>query len=580
MKNIFFNIRKIFYLVDESRKKIPLIIFSFVMISILELFSISIIIPYISFVLEGATNFPLFDKIINHYLINFSQNQLVIYIGVIIFLVYFLKSISTIGINFLIISYSAGVQADMKSYLIRKYLRMPYSIFLVNNSAEYINNTHNLTSTFTDNVLTPFLKLISELLVILFIGTGLIIISPSGMLLFISIILIPILVYDLFIKKKLKQYGIDIAIANKLLIKNVTESINGIKEIRTLKKESFFEKSVRENALVLANSNRYYQFFALIPKYLFELSLILFVILFISLSATYYRSDVNLITTIAVFGVAAMRLLPSLSYINASINSIRFGNFALKKLYEDIVKIHSIDIQFIENKNEINKSESKFHSLEIRNISFAYPYKNEIFTNLSFSINKGEFIGLLGKSGSGKTTFLNLLLGFLTANTGEVLINNKSTSKSISLLNMASYISQTNFIIDDTLRRNITLDREIKKDADYNIKQSLSLAKLDEFYNELPIGLETILGEGGLKISGGQRQRIALARTFYHKRDLIIMDEATNSLDKDTEIEILDQLNEIRGKSTIIMVSHDLETLKYCDKIYEIRDNNIFETKT
>tara|TARA_Y100000992_G_C21174327_1_gene447524 strand:- start:239 stop:922 length:684 start_codon:yes stop_codon:yes gene_type:complete len=219
---------------------------------------------------------------------------------------------------------------------------------------------------------------------------------------------------------------------------------------------------------------------------------------------------------------------------------------------------------------------NNFESLKLENCCFSYRKNREILTNINIDINKGDLIGIIGESGSGKTTLMNLLLGLLEPQSGNVLLNKKNINGNYKTLsNLVGYLPQDVFLIDDTISKNIALGQKDSEIDVGKILKCIEQVKLGNFISELHQGIETSVGQRGIQISGGQRQRISLARALYHDRPVLIMDESTNSLDQETENEILSQIYSLKGLKTVIMISHKIESLNSCNKIYQIKDGKI-----
>jgi ABC-type bacteriocin/lantibiotic exporter with double-glycine peptidase domain len=277
-----------------------------------------------------------------------------------------------------------------------------------------------------------------------------------------------------------------------------------------------------------------------------------------------------------MFSIAAIRLFPSANQIVSGIAHIRFGRPVVALLYKDLKNADQNNIEF--EKNTINNT-PLFESVELKNISFSYPSRDyKVINNLSLKIQKGDSVGIIGPSGSGKTTLLDILLGLIKVNSGEIFLNGKDLEKHLhEWKSHVAYIPQNIFIIDDTVARNIALGIPDDLVDHTRLNNSINQSKLSELINQMPEGLNTILGEAGIQLSGGQRQRIALARAFYHNRDVLVMDEATSALDNETEAEIVNEIKNLKGNKTLIVIAHRLSTIKYCDYIYRIEKGKIVE---
>ena len=312
------------------------------------------------------------------------------------------------------------------------------------------------------------------------------------------------------------------------------------------------------------------------PRYIFELLIVFFVIAFTTISIFNNKDLDILIPTIGVFAVAGLRVLPAGAEIMAQIARVDYVSIAINVTFEDLK-------MFSRNTN-IDKKEEKipsnyFSSVELKNVGFRYPNSsNYVLKNLNLKIQKNEFIGIVGESGVGKSTFVVIILGLITPQEGEVILNDKKQIKDHKdWSGSVAYLPQNDLILDHDLKTNISLIYDQKKQNKDKLNEAVKNSNLEKFVTSLPNGLDTKIGENGIRLSGGQDKRIALARTFYHNKDIIVLDEATSSLDLETENNIVEQIGKLKNQKTVVIISHRINTLKYCDKIYEIKNQNILE---
>ena len=368
------------------------------------------------------------------------------------------------------------------------------------------------------------------------------------------------------------------------MIKDIHEGIGGLKEIRSFNKERFFYDIFKENSRNYAKAGAKSTLIETIPRYVVELILVTF---FISIVLSSGKSLQDFLPTLGILGLASMRLIPSVSYISTSLTQLRYGKDAVNRLYDDLKGFSESNFDYNQSINNQDKSNNpvlsdKFQSLEIRDISFSYENKSKpLINNLSLKIKAGDAIGIMGKSGSGKTTLIDILLGLLDVNSGDVLLNKQALKKDLySLRSRVAYLPQQVFLIDSTIKNNIALG---VKDSEISLKklnQSIKKAKLDVYINQLENGINTNIGEKGSILSGGLRQRVVLARAFYFDKDILILDEATSSLDVETEEEILNELKALKGTKTIILIAHKKEILSFCDNIYVLNNAKLNALKS
>ena len=562
-------LKKIFSLLFDDKKKIPLLLILFLATSFLDAVSIGLLLPF----MQILTNFENFFEKYNSILFYFGlaeKETIIFFLGTILVIIFAIKAFASIVVNWAILKISFERQAKIKKQLINKYLNMQYQQYIEQTSARYIQVIQSLSIQFI-KVLQGFLRLISDSLI--FISILVVLTFVEGpLLIYLGIIMISfVIIYDKFFRSRLESQSKKITDSSVEVTKIVTEAINGLKEVKILGKQDFFEDILKKNADIYAVNNIYADLIRTQPKHIVEL---IFVLMF-TLSILFYPPLQNnfqdAIPTIGVFLFAAIRLIPILNQMLGSINALRVGEYPTSLLYEDMMKEQDIE----KNVKYNNKNES-FSSLSLENISFSYK-KNENYQlkDIDLKIKRNMSIGIFGQSGSGKTTLVDVMLGLLKIDKGNIFLNEEKIIDPKKFRNMVAYIPQDIFIINDSALRNITLSED---DIDLPLLQEvIDKSKLKEVINNLENGIDTNIGEKGIKLSGGQKQRIAIARALYHKREFLVMDEATSALDNETEKEIIDEIKKLKGKVTMVVIAHRLSTLKHCDEIYEVKKGEIFK---
>ena len=356
-------------------------------------------------------------------------------------------------------------------------------------------------------------------------------------------------------------------------IKSILECLTGLRELKLwLKENSFFKKfELHNNSMKEITISQYLR--TNLSKPSFEI----FLLLMLSILKIYFLNN-NLLNEkiIPMFGLylaAAYRLVPSIAKIVQSIQQIQFNLACAINLSNEIKRFKNLR----EEKEQKNlEKKKKFNNLiQLKNLSFSYDSntekQNDVLKNINFTIKKGEMIGISGESGSGKSTLIDLLIGLQTPKTGEILVDGINIKKFlIDWQGLLGCVPQEVFILDDSLKKNIAFGVPEKNISKEKISKCLKLANLDEFVSSLEKKEDTIIGEKGARISGGQKQRIGIARAFYNDPEILIFDESTNSLDIETERKILSEIQKFKKEKTIIIISHNNEILKNCDKILNI----------
>jgi ATP-binding cassette, subfamily B, bacterial PglK len=563
-------------LLGEDKKKLPWLLILFFLVSFLDIAGIGLIGPYVSIVIEPDLAKDIIAKHVSWIKIPSDVNSLLMIMSILLLGIFFIKTISGIWINYIIIKFSFKQRMRLGVMLMNNYQNMRYIDFLKRNSSEYIHTTQNLVNEYSIGILQSGMKMLCDGIVGVAILTLLAITNLQAFSLLFGMLMIFIVLYDKAFRNKVKVFGKKTNIANIKMVKGIHEGLDGLKEIRVLGSEEYFLNQVRDGAIKNNKYGLYHGMIKEIPRYLIEFLLVLFVVILVMLTLASGDSLQNLLPTLAMFGLAAVRLLPTANIISKGLTTFRFQRDSISRLYNDVISINNGEIADNNLSEEVYKSQP-FETLQMKNISFRYPnMKYDALKNINLEINSGDSIGIIGESGSGKTTLVDTLLGLLEPNKGDIFFNGNNVKVDINDWHKhIAYLPQEVFLIDEKLKMNIALGVNEDDIDDELLLQSLKKASLTDLLVQLPDGINTILGERGVRLSGGQRQRIALARAFYHKRDILIMDESTSALDNETEKEIINEIKNLKGNVTMIVIAHRTTTIEHCDVIYKLSKGNI-----
>jgi ABC-type multidrug transport system fused ATPase/permease subunit len=541
----------------------------------LEILGLGSLLPVLSLIAnpENLKEIPLLSEI--SYLNKLTYNYLVLVLLIIIGILYLIKTLFLSYLTYRQNRFLANALATISNNLFVNYLTQPYKFHINNSSSKLIKNLQtevNLVGAFN----TAFISLFVELGLLFSILLTLLFIEPLGAIsvgLFLGFLA---LIFYRFSRRKLTQWGYEREKADGLITKTALEGLGGIKDIKLLHVESFFISKFIQNqylkSRVSSNSNTVAQ----LPRYYLELISVFGLILFI-IAMLYQNKDIpTLIATIGVFVAAVFRLMPSLNKILTAFQNIKYYSSSV-----DIVYSEFLNSQNKSSDQEEKDLEAPKDKIEIQNLSFSYNSDlKPIINEVNLEIKVGETIGIIGASGEGKSTFIDILNGLFKPTCGKILADDMDIQNNLYSWNKnIGYVAQEIFLMDETIEKNITFGRNHNEIDNKALNYAIKKAQLIDFIEGLPKGLKTKVGERGVQISGGQKQRIGMARALYNDPEVLILDEATSSLDTETEQDLMDAIYSLKKKKTIIIVAHRMSTLTKCDRIFEINNNKIIEHK-
>jgi len=564
-------LKNILFLLDKRKNKLYILFILFFISSFLDLLGLSLIGAYIGFLLNPdllSTSF--ISEILNNQGYAFNIEELIILIGVSLVALFFIKFLFGLFITATISRFSLNSMVFIRLRTVEAIHSMPYLDFTSKNSSEFIQAI-NMHVGEIQNVLRESLTLSSNFIVCAAILIFLLTTNPYAVLLLITSLSIVWFGHRRFLSSKLEYFG-ELAVKGGVgVTKAFQESLHGMKDLKILDTGDLFSDRIIYNSKIVANNQFKKELINAFPRYILEFFLIFFLVSLILLSSFFGGSLDNTLPLITIFAAASVRLMPLVGSLLLSIGEVSFRKNAVDYVNNLLRKYEEKDL-VLEKQIRDKKQNLSFNELVVSNLFFRYPSRKETtLKGINISVKEGESIGIIGPSGSGKSTLIDLLLGFIEPDKGDIKVNNDSIYSSLeSWRSQIAFMPQQVYLIDDTILNNVALgvkDEDIDREK---ISSSLEAAQLKEYIEELPDGYNTLVGERGLQMSGGQRQRVALARAFYFGRNVLILDEATSSLDNKTEKEVIKNIKSLKGKKTLIVIAHRLTTLVNCDRIYEI----------
>ena len=544
---------------------------------LLEALSIGIIFPFIKFIIDPTfLEHSFFEKDYLSWIKKYEKNTLIIIFSFTLIGIFYLKSSIIILTNMINARFASTVQSSISQQLIRKYIFDSYEIFLKKRSNKMISDLINETI-FLGPTLLQYIILISEIVTVLGISFMIFLIDFRVSLIIFFMLILILLLWNIFLKSKVKVWGEQRKFFYERKIKDIQHIFSGFKTIKINSSEDYFLKQFKENNFGYSKIYFYETFTQGIPRIVIELLFITFFILIIIIFSSNNLDIVNLVPILGLVGATAVRVMPSFSKIVYAYQQLNYRINTIHTLYEELKNITKIQ----PSKKNDNQSNINFifnDEIKINDLDFKYQDNDlTVFKNLKGNFKKNEITGIIGESGIGKTTLINLLLGLLHPQKGEITFDNLNIHKALkSWQKNISFVEQDLFLLNDTIRNNICFGQQKKEIDDNDILNYLDKANLRKFVNSLKEGLDTKIIENGRNLSGGQKQRICLARALYKKSKILLLDEPTSSLDEENKNYFFNFLNNIKKEITVIIISHDVSSLRnICDKIYEIKDKNI-----
>lgn len=571
-------LKKINVLLDKKQKvNMSVLLFMMLIGAVLEAASIGLVIPVVSIVVTpDSFNKNEIAKWFYNFLHMKSMTQYTVFIMLALIAAFILKNLFLFYQQKMLYRFVYTNQFRTSERMMKNYLRRSYEFYLNGDTAVIqrsitsdVNNMYAL--------ILAVLQIASEIIVFTALSVTLFISDPLMTLVIASLLVVTLLVIMKIIKPIMKKAGSENQDFYSGLFKWISQTVSGIKEVKVMGREQYFVDEYIKCGRGYVNAVQKYSIYNNTPRLLIETICIIGMIgymLFVVLS----KQDLtNMMPILTAFGIAAMRLIPCANRINNQLTNVAYFEPFFMGVSDNLqqeIEDENVDLSFATDEDEklpVRKS------ILLKDITYAYPNTEAlIFDHAEMEIPIGSAVGIVGTSGAGKTTIVDVLLGLLQVRSGSVFVDGLDTKEHYrGWLKNIGYIPQMIFMLDDTIRRNIAFGVPEGKIDEKRLWEVLREAQLDEFVKTLPGGVETSIGERGIRLSGGQRQRIGIARALYHDPEVLILDEATSALDHETEAAIMDSINRFQGKKTLIIIAHRLQTIEKCDILYRVENGKI-----
>lgn len=576
-------LRKLLQLLTKKQKR-QSIVLALIMLfgGIMESLSVSLIMPLVTAIMNEHTwSETWYAKIICGItrVSNHRSYIIVLLIGLII--IFLLKNTYLAWEYYIQYSFATKCKYNMQYKLLSDYLHKPYVFFLSSNTGEIIRIINGDTVQ-AFSVLENMLIFFTEAIVCIALGITIFFMSPSISMGIILVLLFEILLIAKIIRPIMTRFGETQRKESAIAYQWMIQALDGIKTVRVSRNEDYFLNKYATHFSKANDIDRIYNTLKNLPRLIIEAFTICSVLGAMLVMIIHGVEMSSLIPILSAFVLAAMRLLPSTNRISMVINQLPFLEGGLDNILNISKGLSNKNL--IENRKieSINNTTISFESeIKLDKVTFSYPDSNKkILNEVTLSIKPNQSIGFIGSSGGGKTTTVDVLLGLLKPVSGHVLVDEKDINMNHNAwLSHVAYIPQQIFLIDASIKENIALGIEKNKIDENKVNEVIKEAQLEELIESLPDRLETTVGEQGVRLSGGQRQRIGIARALYANADVLFFDEATSALDTETEKAVMESIENLKEKKTMIIIAHRLSTLKNCDHVYRVENGRIIEEK-
>ena len=567
------TLRVVWAILTQKERRNLIWIFSLMLFgTLLETFSLGLVVPVVGLLTKSdyLKSHPRIDELLNYP----SQTQFVVGAMLLLVLVYVVKSIFLIGSLWVQYGYSTAVTKRLGRTLFENYLKQPFTFHLQRNSATLIRNSQNSASVMSGTI-DPILSIAADALVTTGMMVLLLVIEPKGTIITILVFALSSLALRRFSSRRIRLWGEAQNFHKGKIIQHLQQGFGGVKDVKILGRENYFVTQYSDHLDGNANVLRRFSLAQAVPRFGLEILMMIGLASLVSTMVLSGQELTGILPVLGLFGAAAFRLLPA---VNRSILSAQTIN-----LNRPLVDGVAADLGLSISTASMNNLHSHLaSSISVQDLSFSYEMTStQALTEVSINISRGEAVGLVGPSGSGKSTLVDILLGLLEPTSGRVLIDGSDIHDNLrGWQDQIGYVPQSIFLTDDTLRRNVAFGLPKDQIDDNALTSAIRSAQLEDFVASLPDGLDTIVGERGVRLSGGQRQRIGIARALYNNPDVLVLDEATSSLDTDTEHGVMQAVQALQGEKTVIIVAHRLSTVEYCDRLYRLENARIVDEGT
>lgn len=557
---------------SSERRALVGIVFLILVGLILETLSLGIVMPIVAILTQD--DYQTKYKWLTESLGSPSREDLIVIVMLLMICVYVIRSVFLLWSSWVQKGFSAALSGRLSQRLFTIYLRQPYLFHLQHNSATLMRNSRNANVVVTGGI-DPTLVLLTDGLVAIALFALLIIVEPVGTIITLLAFSVGALLFQLLTRRRIERWGDQRNLHDGMILQHLQQGLGGAKDVKILGRESEFldqhEKHLKESLRI----NRVYSVLQTVPRMYMEILTIAGLAALVISMVLQKQSFTEIIPTLGLFAAAAFRVMPSINRLLGALQTLIYSRSIIASVYTDF-KLDAPD------ETELITGRPFSDQIELKSVTFQYPTANEpSLQGVSLIVRRGEAVGFVGPSGAGKSTLVDVILGLFAPTTGAVIVDGEDVQQNLrNWQNQIGYVPQSIYLTDDTLRRNVAFGLGDENIDENSVRNAIRLAQLEEFVFSLPENLDTVVGERGVRLSGGQRQRIGIARALYHNPSILVLDEATSSLDTPTEHGVMQAVQALQGSKTVIIVAHRLSTVEYCDRLYRIETSRITEEGT
>jgi ATP-binding cassette, subfamily B, bacterial PglK len=567
--------RQVWHLLNRHQRRSAFILLGLMLIGMmLETLGVGLVIPTMAMLSQAdpAARYPALVPVLTA-LHTTTREQMAVAAMLILVAVFAIKTAFVAFLSWKQQTFAFTTQVDISDRLFLGYLRQPYTFHLQRNSAQLIQIIAGETSIFVQAVLTSALLLLTETFVIIGVSVLLLFVEPVGAVVVALVLGIAMWGFSRMTREPLRRWGEQRQLHDGVRLQHLQQGLSGAKDVKVLGREDDFAAQYNKHSGGSARVNARAATMQQIPRLWLELLAVGGLAALVLIMIGRGRSLETVVPTLALFGAAAFRLMPSVNRVLGAIQNLRFSRPVVNTLYSEIRNIEETPALIRQSLLPFNQS------LTLKDVSFRYPGSTTYaLRSVSLSIPQGSCVGFIGSSGAGKSTLVDVVLGLLAPTEGAVEVDGVDIRTNLrGWQDQIGYVPQVIYLTDDSLRRNVAFGLPEEQIDDNAVQQAIRAAQLDQFVAQLPDGLNTPVGERGVRLSGGQRQRIGIARALYHDPAVLVLDEATSSLDTPTESGVMEAVRALRGNKTLIIVAHRLSTVEQCERLFRLEHGDLVE---